>query len=391
LYRKFKPTALFNGREMMKEGLVLVTDPGGTIVEIVEETEAGDDIEDVVGILSPGFVNAHCHIELSHMKGMVPEHTGLVDFVQQVMSNRYGSSAEEKTAAMRAAEEELRLSGTVAIGDICNGTDSLLLKQESKIYWHNFIEVSGFVDNNARQRLDAAEEVLEAFKIALPLLGNSLAPHAPYSVSKELFRLLDHKTKQQLTSIHNQEAAAENELYENKTGDFLALYKNFGIDIAGFSATGKTSIRSWLPYFTHGQQILAVHNSFTSAQELDELTRMKAPGNGHLPTVHFCICINANLYIENKLPPIETLINHKVDIVLGTDSYASNRQLNMMQEMGTIKKHFPGISLSTMLQWATLNGARALGIQDRFGSLEPGKNPGLVLVNEKEFSARLLL
>jgi cytosine/adenosine deaminase-related metal-dependent hydrolase len=146
-----------------------------------------------------------------------------------------------------------------------------------------------------------------------------------------------------------------------------------------------------LPYFTHGQQILAVHNSFTSAQELDELTRMKAPGNGHLPTVHFCICINANLYIENKLPPIETLINHKVDIVLGTDSYASNRQLNMMQEMGTIKKHFPGISLSTMLQWATLNGARALGIQDRFGSLEPGKKPGVVLVNEKEFSARLLL
>ncbi len=375
----------------MEEGLVLVTSTDGTIVEIIDENEAGDGLELINGILSPGFVNTHCHIELSHMKGLIPQHTGLVDFVQKLMGSRNTAFAEEKEAAMQAAEEELRVSGTVAVGDICNGTDSLLLKRQSTLYWHNFIEVSGFVGDNASQRLDAAEQVLQAFKSTCPQQGNSLAPHAPYSVSKELFRLINIKTAGQVTTIHNQEAAAENELYQKKTGDFLALYENLGIDITGFLPTGKTSLRSWLPYFSGGQQILSVHNSFTSAEEVAEIGGPGQSTGGTALDVNFCICINANLYIENRLPPIDTFIRNKVNIVLGTDSYASNQQLNMMQELQTIQQNFPHVSLSTLLQWATLNGANALGIQDRFGSLDPGKKPGLVSVDEKNFSARLLL
>jgi cytosine/adenosine deaminase-related metal-dependent hydrolase len=391
LYRKFKPTVLFNGQELMPAGTVLVTDREGTIVEFIHEREAGDDIEVLDGILSPGFINAHCHIELSHMKGLIPEHTGLVRFVQQVMQNRNAATTEVRATSMQAAEDELYQSGTVAIGDICNGTESLFLKQRSKLYWHNFIEVSGFVDNNAKQRLAAAEDVMQAFQASFPLLGNTLAAHAPYSVSKELFRLLNDKTAGQITSIHNQEAAAENELYLQKTGDFLKLYENFGIDITGFSATGKTSLQSWLPYFDRGQQMLAVHNSFTSGEELEELDTLRKSTGAAFPGIHFCICINANLYIENRLPPLDLLIKNNVNIVLGTDSYASNRQLNMMEEIRSIKNHFPHIPLPVILRWATFNGAKALRIDERFGSFEPGKKPGLVLIDEKNFTAKLLL
>ncbi len=375
----------------MPAGTVLVTDSEGTIVELINESEAGAGIEELEGILSPGFINAHCHIELSHMKGLIPEHTGLVSFVQQVMQNRNAATTQEKAISMQAAEDELQQSGTVAIGDICNGTESLFLKQQSKLYWHNFIEVSGFVDSNAKQRLAAAENVMQAFQASFPLLGNTLAAHAPYSVSKELFRLLNDKTAGQITSIHNQEAAAENELYLQKTGDFLQLYEHFGIDISGFSPTGKTSLRSWLPYFDRGQQLLAVHNCFISAEELEELDASKNSTAGAFSGIHFCICINANLYIENRLPPIDLLIQNNVNIVLGTDSYASNRQLNMMEEVRSIKRHFPYIPLPVILQWATYNGAKALGIEDRFGSFEPGKKPGLVLIDEKNFTAKLLL
>ena len=369
---------------MNPQGSVLITKADGTIVGIVNEKDAGDDVQELDGILSPGFVNAHCHIELSHMKGLVAEHGGLVNFVQQVMVNRTLKTREEKMNAMKAAEKELYDSGTVAVGDICNGPDSIELKKNSTIYWHNFIEVSGFVDAAAEKRLAAAENVLSSFVIPSSSFKNSLAPHAPYSVSKKMFGLLNDKTAHQLTSIHNQEAAAENELYQNKSGDFLHLYKNMGIDIAGFSAMGKTSVQSWLPYFTKNQKIILVHNTFTSEEDLNWIKSQAGDSNKPSALLFFCLCINANLYIENSLPPVDLLMKSNCNIVIGTDSYAGNWKLNMMEEIKAIQKNFPLIPLPTILQWATTNGARALGIEEKFGSFEKGKKPGLVLISGTE-------
>ncbi len=365
---------------MLPQGMVLVTEKDGAIAAIVNETDAGIDVQDLNGILCPGFINAHCHIELSHMKGIIAEHGGLVNFVQQVMLKRKEIHREEIFSAMLCAENELYNSGTVAVGDICNGTDSVELKKKSLLYWHNFIEVSGFTDAVAQERLKNAEDILLSFVNSHPALGNSLSPHAPYSVSKKMFELINEKTAGQIISIHNQEAAAENELYQYKTGNFLNLYKNLGIDARNFLPTGKTSMQSWMPYFTNKQKIIAVHNTFTSAQDMDN----------YPPPTAYCICINANIYIENKLPPVDLLIKNNCPIALGTDSYASNRQLNMMEEIKSIQKYFPHIALQQILQWATLNGAKALGIENTFGSFEKGKKPGLVLIDiEKGVSKKI--
>lgn len=374
LYRKYKPSSIFTGTQILPGEQVLICKKDGTIEAIAAEADAGDDILPLDGILSPGFINAHCHIELSHFKGMIPEHTGLVSFVQQVMSRRHEKTTGGKMEAMLAAEQELMESGTVAAGDICNTTDSIALKQNSPLKWHNFIEITGFADNAAQKRLADAESILLQFREQLSTLNfqHSIVPHAPYSVSKTLFQLLNEKTAGQLISIHNQEAAAENELYRDKTGGFLALYKNFGIDISGFEPSGTTSLQSWFPYFNREQQIIAVHNSFISQDDID---RVKS-------ALHFCICINANLYIENVLPPIELLMKNDCRIILGTDSYASNQQLNIMEEINTIQRHFPQIPLAAVLQWATLNGAKALGMENELGSFEKGKKPGLVLIKD---------
>lgn len=362
---------------MLPPRQVLICKKDGTVEAILPEAEAGDDIQPLSGILSPGFINAHCHIELSHFKGMIPRHTGLVDFVQQVMARRNEKSREEKEEAMRAAQQELLESGTVAVGDICNGADSLSLKENSPLHWHNFVEISGFVDAAAQKRLENGEEILDHFtanvkRQTLTVQRHSLSPHAPYSVSKTLFQLLNEKTAGQLITIHNQETAAENELYKTKTGGFLELYKNFGIDTSGFEPTGKTSLQSWYPYFSSGQQIISVHNSFLSQEDIDVARS----------SVDFCICINANLYIENVVPPVELLMKNDCRIILGTDSYASNHQLNMMAEINAIQQHFPLIPLATILQWATWNGAKALGMENELGSFEKGKKPGLVLIRE---------
>ena len=369
---------------MLPHGSVLITEADGTITGIADEKDAGDNVQVMDGILCPGFINTHCHIELSHLKGLIPAHKGLVDFVQQVMANRNTKSAAIKLAAMQAAEKELYQSGTVAVGDICNGTDSVALKKNSRLYWHNFIEVSGFEDAAAEKKLAVAAEVFSAFNLLHNALGttlrSSLSPHAPYSVSKKLFQLLNEKTAHQPLSIHNQEAAAENELYQNKSGDFLQLYKNLGIYITNFSASRKTSLQTWLPYFTNGQQIISVHNTFTSADDIAFCHNLTG-SSGRALSMVYCLCINTNLYIENALPPIDMLIKNNCQIVLGTDSYASNQNLNMMEEIKTIKKYFPHIPLPTILQWATINGARALGIEGRYGSFEKGKKPGLVLIS----------
>lgn len=362
---------------MLPTGNVLITNEAGIVAEIIGVADAGDDIEEMDGVLSPGFINAHCHIELSHLKGKVPAHTGLVDFVQKVMTTR-GGEQEIKEEAMRLAANELYNSGTVAIGDICNTAESLSLKQKSPLYWHNFIEVSGFTEAGAAARLASAEDVLDKFNVPYSKL-NSLSPHAPYSVSKKLFELLNEKTAGQIISIHNQETMAEDELYLNKAGKFLELYNNFGIDINSFIPSGKRSLPTWLPCFTKGQSIISVHNTFTNQQDISLATFNIRHSN-----LFFCICPNANLYIENKLPPIDLFIENRLPIVIGTDSYASNWQLNMMSEITTLRKNFPHISLATILKWATINGAKALGIDNQFGSFAAGKKPGIVLIKDEE-------
>ena len=377
LYRKLKGTNIFDGFTMVGDNKVLVVANDGTIKDIIDEVDAGENIEQFDGILSPGFINAHCHIELSHLKGKIAKNTGLVNFVQAVMKVR-DAGIDEKTIAMHLAAEELYSTGTVAVGDICNTTDSLQLKQNSKICWTNFIEVSGFIDANAQNRFDAAKQIENAF-----LLHNKertgLVPHAPYSVSAKLFELLNDDAKNKTISIHNQECIAEDELYINKTGGFLELYKNFGIDIHSFSPTGKSSMQSWLPYFIQQQKIILVHNTFTKKEDLLFAAQVLKKDN-----LTFCICVNANLYIENALPDIPMLMKQNCNIVLGTDSYASNKQLNIFEEIKTIHKNFPAMPLQTILKWATINGAKALGIDKIFGSFNKGKKPGIVLIMDDE-------
>ena len=376
MYRKFTADKIFNGYELLPDNYVLISTPDGVIADLVDVNEAGDNIEVLKGIICPGFVNAHCHLELSYLKDVIPAGSGLVEFVQNVMGNKTPLN-EAKIRAMQLAQLEMYHSGVVAVGDICNTTDSINIKKESKLAWYNFIEVSGFVDAAASKRLADATVVYQEF--LLNNLGNSsLSPHAPYSVSKTLFTALNTATINQVFTIHNQECAAEDELYLNKTGGFLELYKNFDIDITSFVPTGQSSFKSWLPYFTNQQSIISVHNTCIKQADIDFFTHQPASA---VMQLYFCICINANKYIEQKTPPFELLRNSNCPIIIGTDSYASNWQLNIWEEIKAIQLETAcKIPLSEILQWATINGARALRMDNLLGSFDKGKKPGVVLI-----------
>lgn len=402
-YRKFKADHLFDGYTLHGNDKVLVTGSDGTIGAIVNESEAGDDIEIFEGILSPGLINCHCHLELSHLKNVIPPHTGLIEFLCSVVTKREAPSKSppkgetfedptiKKMNAIINAEKEMYDNGIVAVGDIGNTADTASIKNKSKIRWQNFVEVLSFTDEKADENFDNYKNVVNQLESALRTSSithrTSLVPHAPYSISPKTFQLINEATKNQVISIHNQEHPAEDDLYKNGGGEYLRLFKIFGIDKSPFPITGKSSIRSVLPYFNNGQTIFLIHNTFIPEEDIVWANEYSASAGLKLV---YCFCINANLYIENKTPIIENFINHNCHIVLGTDSYSSNWQLSIAKEMQAIRKHFPQLPLETILQWATSSGAKALQWVDDLGSFEKGKKPGIALIKNDFNSSQKL-
>ena len=179
-YRKFKADYLFTGHHMIEAPSVLVTTGEGRIEAIVSPLEAGEDVEVFRGILCPGFINCHCHLELSHMKGLIAEKTGMVNFLLAVMQQRT-ADPDRIAQAIGEAEQDMLDHGIVAVGDICNTTDTLNRKREGNMYYHNFIEAAGFVPQGAAQRFEASREVFSQFASLydLPVESNSMVPHAP--------------------------------------------------------------------------------------------------------------------------------------------------------------------------------------------------------------------
>jgi len=390
-YRKFKADQLFDGHHLHGNDKVLITDDSGKVQSLIPVSEAGDDVQTFSGILSPGLINCHCHLELSHLKNVIPPHTGLIEFLCSVVTKR-DFPRDVIDQEIIKAEEEIYDNGIVAVGDIGNTADTAGVKSKSKIRWQNFVEVLGFTDEKAEENIQHYKQVAKQFENDHgPWTMDhrtSLVPHAPYSISPKTFKLINELTKSQVISIHNQEHPAEDVLYKTGGGDYLRLFRIFGIGQSPFPVTGLSSIRSVLPYFNNGQTIFLIHNTFMVEEDV-VFAKEYADVNG-LKLI-WCLCINANLYIENKVPPIEMLMKHNCPIVLGTDSYSSNWQLSITKEIQSIKKNFPSLPLQTILQWATSNGARALQWDDELGSFEKGKIPGVTLIDSAFNSSKRIL
>ena len=398
-YRKLKGDKIFNGYQLL-QGKVLVMQPNGTIADLIDEDDAGIEIENYQGILSPGFINCHCHLELSHLKGIIPERTGLVDFVFKVVNERHFPE-EQILDAISKAEDEMTQNGIVAVGDICNNNLTVPQKAKGNLRYYNFIEASGWLPNVSEIRLERAKSILQEFSILnspFSILA-SIVPHAPYSVSQNLWQHIQPFFKNRVVSIHNQETSFEDEFFLAGTGDFNRMYSLMNIENTHHLPSGKTSLQSYYQKLIKAASVILVHNTFTAQADIDYVSRdwsivsseSKPQTLNHKPETFFCLCVNANQYIEDALPPIDLFRKNNLQIVLGTDSLASNWSLNILDEIKTVKKLFPYIPLAEMLKWATINGARALQMENELGSFEKGKEPGVVLINERSLAIQRLV
>ncbi len=387
MYYKLQANFLFDPKAgFLPKGIVVLNEEG-MIVEIAKpDSYAHQDLQHYKGILCPGLVNSHCHIELSHLKGKLTGGNGLVSFLAPINTIRNTFEKSMILSAMEAAEEEMYQNGIVAVGDISNEAISFDLKAKRRLYYHTYIELFGLENQEAvaEASINKGKEIYAQLPEGLK---GSLTPHAPYTVSPTLYHKIDAFNRQipSPTSIHNQESLSERELFMTGRGAFYDLFlNNFNVDLDHiFDCPKSHSIQYTLGSFPSGNRTLLVHNTFTTAKDI-------AYAHQTNDQIYWCFCPNANLYIENALPNFELFRQANARITVGTDSYGSNWQLCILEELKVIQKHAPQIPLEELLTWATINGADFMGISDCYGSLEVGKSPGIVLLENVDLENKVL-
>tara|TARA_B100001109_G_scaffold255824_1_gene261250 strand:+ start:16395 stop:17555 length:1161 start_codon:yes stop_codon:yes gene_type:complete len=350
----------------IKNGMIR-TDQEGKILEVGANLSVeNSEVNYLEGALCPGFINTHCHLELSHLKNKIESGKGLISFIKGVQSQRKAEEEEIQEAILKA-DEEMWKAGIVAVGDISNGTTSFLQKQKSNIEYHTFVELFGFDPAKATEVWTRGQKV-QATAIAMGLSA-SLVPHSPYSVSKPLFQLLKAEKDNAPICIHNQENEAENELYQNGTGAFRKMLESFGLPLEHIKGMQQNSLPAYLPLLPDSKPLLLVHNTFSNQADITSAKNLHKQ-------LYWCLCPRANQYIENRLANVPLFMQENLKCTLGTDSLASNYGLSILEEMKCIQAHFPEIELEQLIEWGCKNGADFLG-KNQLGSFEAGKKPGI--------------
>jgi len=388
------------------ENGVVVVDENGKIIAIdVLENHDKTEVEFFDGVIVPGFINAHCHLELSHLNGVAQTGTGLIDFISQVIKNR-NHSAEIIQEAIEREEKNMINSGIVAVGDISNTTDTFAQKEKGNLHYYTFVEYFDLFQEENTENIIAQYDAVFNQLAETERIKKSKVPHAPYSVSKKLFERLCHSERSEESSkmfrfaqhgktisIHNQETIPENELFLTKTGDFISFYERIGFKTEAIPNLQKSAIHYALAYLQKENSNLFIHNTLSTKADIESAHQKLGKEN-----VFWATCPNANLYIENSLPNYKNFIETNATVCIGTDSLTSNWQLNILEEMKTILKYQSYVDFETVLNWATINGAKALGFAEVLGSIEVGKTPGLVIIEnmengkltEKSFSRKVI-
>ncbi len=367
---------LFTGTGEVEEKSIVHLNEEGKILNIWKKGAEPKDIqiEYYQGAICPGFVNTHCHLELSHMKGLVATGTSLLPFLKSVVTFR-DFPDEIINQAIIEGDREMWENGIVAVGDISNKLDTADTKSKSKIKYYTFVEMFDFLQDT--MTATTIKNYKKVFDGQSDVGGNkkSFVPHAPYTVTKGLFAYIKSQNDASKTvSIHNQETVEEDMLFKTGKSGFIDFFSGFGFDMSGFKPTGKPSIQYSMENMNPKCKTIQVHNTKSTSEDIQAAHQWSN-------NIFWASCPNANLYIENSLPNYQLFLDNDATMTLGTDSLTSNWKLNIVSEILTIQKYCSYVPLQTLIKWACHNGAKALGYEDQLGSMTVGKSPGINIIN----------
>lgn len=360
------PDYLFDGENFLSD-MLLVADQDGKVLSVEKSLNSKKEGRRINGILSPGFVNSHLHLELSAFLDKIDRNTGLPRFISQLQSQRSNINDPER---IRKAERDMWESGTVAAADICNTADTLQVKNDSEIKWHSLIELFGFREDSSDKIFYQGKSLQEDFFQSGQMA--TLTPHSPYSVSEKLLeKIISDTSPGGIISVHNQESESEEEFLFNQKGKLAEMLTGFGLDPASASIRGSHFPEYIVDSVSKNIKILLVHNTFTGEETLEKVKNRK--------NVTWCMCPRANLYIEGRLPDIPMFYEKGLPVVFGTDSLASNESLDLFEEIKITSRHFPGISLNELFSSITSVSAEFWSFKG-MGRMVKDANPGFVII-----------
>ena len=369
--------------EPLVNGFVEVEEDGTIVRTGICEDPAKEPVF-LDGALVPGFVNAHCHVELSYMKGLFRKGTGMAGFIDQINELRDTKSLEQKVSDLTQAMDSLWEQGVVAMADISNCDDSFAVKARHPMYTRTFLEVFGTEPEDC----GAVMEGVRKLKAVADGFGIDAAPtpHACYTMSPELVTAVSAEgLKSGFLSFHSEETEEEEEMLKYGSGKMWENRVKAGMSVP--PVTGKSSLLYFIDRLLQGhpapfdEHILLVHECCMDQEGIDAV---KAVMNH--PFV--AVCPLSNLFIHNALPPIDLMRRNGLKVCVGTDSLSSNDDLRLVDELFCLQRNFPEVPLGELFTWASRNGAEFLS-KPEFGTLEAGKKPGLVLVDHLDAEGRL--
>jgi aminodeoxyfutalosine deaminase len=341
-------------------GVVAVADDKITAVEPHGTLTADTDFCNAAVL--PGLVNAHTHLDLSGMRGLAPPTPHFTDWLRQVIAYRRSRTSEQVQADIRAGLAECLRFGTTLLGDISGdggSWDSLAGVPARAVVFREFLGLPKDRASGAYERLDR----WLVSRTATPTCRPGVSPHAPYSVRSSLF--LAASISSFPVAVHLAETAAEQELLVLRRGPFVPFLQDLGVwDPEGLAEDTDHVLR----LLNGTSPTLIIHGNFLNPAAA-------VPNNASL-----VYCPRTHAAFGHPPHPFREFLARGVRVAIGTDSLASNPDLDVLAENRFLHRRHPDVPGATLLRMATLSGAEALGWADETGSLTPGKSADLVVV-----------
>ena len=368
--------------ESIKNGFVEYDETDGTVVAV---GKCEEDEEVLKGALVPGFVNAHCHVELSHLYKKFRKGTGMAGFIDQINELRDWAGKEAKTALVKEWMDKMWADGVSAMADISNDDSSFDVKKSHNMYTRTFLEVFG---SEPEMCEGVMADVTALNKVADEAgIDAAPTPHSCYTMSPQLLSASAAAGLEKgFISYHSQESQEEEDLLRSGSGAMYENRKRSGMSTP--PVTGESSLKYFIDRLAdaapapYDQHILLVHNVCLSQDDIDAARKV-------MKNVYWAVCPLSNIFIHNALPPIPLMRENSLAVIVGTDSLSSNDDLDIVKELICLHANFPEVPMNQLLEWACLNGAKFLKKEDVLGSLSVGKKPGIVLISNVDAEGNL--
>lgn len=338
----------------------------GPAADLAEHPLASTRQDFGAAVITPGLVNAHTHLTLTGLAGVIGPQP-FTDWLRHiVVALRSWDVADHEASGIVGAEQCLK-AGVTVVGDIAYGAAEVEMAAKAGLGGVFYWELLGMMPEDIDGQLEYLRYPKEAGAFG-PRVICGLSPHSPYTSGPDLLRAVHDRARELGVpfALHVSESDAENELLRYGDGPLAGVASRTAF---GFAPTG-TSTTAYLSSLGILGGMTAIHLCYADENDLS-IMRTSVSG--------LVTCPRSNAYLANPVPSARDLIWTGLAVGVGTDSAASNTDLDLMEEVRMIRDAEPRLRSEELLRTATLSGAAAIGVAESFGSLEPGKFADLAI------------